>query len=217
MQIKKEHMQLYIVTDRTWLASRKLSEQVEESVHAGATIVQLREKDMEFEEFVKEAKEIKALTKKYQVPFIINDNVEVAIAADADGVHLGQGDGDLVEIRKRLGSGRVIGISAHNVEEALKAQEAGADYLGVGAVFPTNTKKDANPVTVDLLKAICEVVHIPVVAIGGITKDNIMDLAGSGVDGVAVISAIFAQEDIGEATREMLALSKEMLTLQGRC
>ncbi|HHV11333.1 MAG TPA: thiamine phosphate synthase [Clostridiales bacterium] len=208
MKIKKDHMLLYIVTDRAWLGARQLSEQVEDSLHAGATMVQLREKDMGFGDFVKEAKEIGALTKKYQVPFIINDNVDVAVAADADGVHLGQEDGDLAEIRKRLGKDKIIGISAHNVEEALKAQADGADYLGVGAVFPTDTKKDANPLTLGLLKSICGAVHIPVVAIGGITKDNIMNLAGSGVDGVAVISAIFAQKDIGKATRELLDLSK---------
>ncbi|MDF2514353.1 MAG: thiamine-phosphate diphosphorylase [Herbinix sp.] len=207
MNICKEGMRLYLVTDRTWLKGRQLTDQVEESLRAGVTLVQLREKDMPFHEFLKEAQRIKSLTRQYQVPFIINDNVEIAIASEADGVHLGQEDGDIVQARERLGVHKIIGISVHNVEEALTAQKNGADYIGVGAVFPTNTKKDANSLSLEMLKAICDAVTIPVVAIGGITKDNIMSLKGSGVDGVAVISAILAKQDIAVAAKEMFELS----------
>jgi thiamine-phosphate diphosphorylase len=207
MNICKEDMKLYLVTDRTWLKGRQLTDQVEESLRAGVTLVQLREKDMPFHEFLKEAQRIKSLTRQYQVPFIINDNVEIAIASEADGVHLGQEDGDILQARERLGVHKIIGISVHNVEEALTAQKNGADYIGVGAVFPTNTKKDVNSLSLEMLKAICDAVTIPVVAIGGITKDNIMSLKGSGVDGVAVISAILAKEDIAVAAKEMFELS----------
>jgi thiamine-phosphate diphosphorylase len=207
MNICKEDMRLYLVTDRTWLKGRQLTDQVEESLRAGVTLVQLREKDMPFHEFLKEAQRIKSLTRQYQVPFIINDNVEIAIASEADGVHLGQEDGDILQARERLGVHKIIGISVHNVEEALTAQKNGADYIGVGAVFPTNTKKDVNSLSLEMLKAICDAVTIPVVAIGGITKDNIMSLKGSGVDGVAVISAILAKEDIAVAAKEMFELS----------
>lgn len=211
MRIRKEDMLLYLVTDRTWLKGRSLAAQIEESLQAGATLVQLREKNMPFQEFVEEAHQIRALTREYQIPFIINDEVEVALASQADGVHLGQEDGNITSVRARLGKDKIIGISVHNVAEALEAQQNGADYIGVGAVFPTSTKKDANPLSIDMLKSICEAVTIPVVAIGGITRDNIMQLSGAGVDGVAVISAILAKEDISEATKEMLKLSRLMI------
>jgi thiamine-phosphate pyrophosphorylase len=211
MKIRKEDMLLYLVTDRTWLRGRPLSAQVEASLQAGATLVQLREKNLEFREFLDEAHRIRTLTRQYQVPFVINDNVDIAIASDADGVHLGQADGDITAAREKLGEDKIIGISAHNVEEALAAQKSGADYIGVGAIFPTSTKKDAEPLDVDRLRSICDTVTIPVVAIGGITKENILKLKGTGVDGVAVISAIFASEDIGEATEELLELSKDMI------
>lgn len=213
--IRKEDMRLYLVTDRSWLKGQQLSDQVEESLKAGATMVQLREKNMLFHQFLDEAHRIRVLTRQYQVPFIINDNVEIAIASDADGVHLGQKDGDITLARVRLGKNKIIGISTHNVEEAIAAEKNGADYIGVGAVFPTSTKKDANPLTVDILREICEAVTIPVVAIGGITKDNIMKLKGSGVDGVAVISAIFSREDITEATKEMFQLSGNIIRKEG--
>ena len=214
MRIRKEDMLLYLVTDRTSLKGRSLAAQIEESLQAGATLVQLREKNMPFQEFVEEAHQIRALTREYQIPFIINDEIEVALASEADGVHLGQEDGNITSARARLGKDKIIGISVHNVPEALEAQQNGADYIGVGAVFPTSTKKDANPLSIDMLKSICEAVTIPVVAIGGITRDNIMQLSGAGVDGVAVISAILAKEDISEATKEMLKLSR--LMIQGK-
>ncbi len=211
MRARNEDMLLYLVTDRTWLKGDSLAAQIEESLRAGATMVQLREKNMPFQEFVEEAHQIRTLTRKYQIPFIINDEIEVALASNADGVHLGQEDGNITSARACLGEDKIIGISVHNVEEALEAQQNGADYIGVGSVFPTSTKKDANPLGMDMLRAICDAVTIPVVAIGGITRDNIMQLSGSGVDGVAVISAILAQEDIGEATKEMLKLSRYMI------
>ncbi len=211
MKICKEDMLLYLVTDRTWLRGRQLSAQVEASLKAGATLVQLREKNVTFQEFLDEAHRIRILTRQYQVPFIINDNVEIAIVSGADGLHLGQEDGDIGAARVRLGEEKIIGISVHNVDEAIAAQKSGADYIGVGAIFPTSTKKDAEPLNVDVLRLICESVTIPVVAIGGITRDNILKLKGTGVNGVAVISAIFASEDIGEATKELLELSSDMI------
>jgi thiamine-phosphate pyrophosphorylase len=211
-KIKKEDMLLYVVTDRTWLGENSLIKQVEESVKAGATFIQLREKNLSYMEFVKTAKEIKTVTDRYKVPFVINDNVNVALEADADGVHIGQGDEDIKTVREKLGKYKIIGLSAHNAEEAKKAQEMGADYIGVGAVFNTATKSDVNQVSFETLKEICQSVHIPVVAIGGISKSNIHKLSGSGADGVAVVSAIFAQPDIGKATTELLKLSKLMVT-----
>jgi thiamine-phosphate pyrophosphorylase len=210
MKLKKEDMLLYIVTDRSWLGEVSLADQVEVILKAGATCLQLREKDLPFEDFVSEAKKIKNITDQYRIPFVINDNVDVAIAVDADGVHLGQGDEGIEEVRKRLGTDKIIGLSAHNVEEALNAEKSGADYIGVGATFTTTTKKDANSVPLEILSDICQAVRVPIVAIGGISKNNIMQLAGTGVDGVAVISAIFAQPDLGAATRELLDLAKRM-------
>lgn len=211
LKLDKNTMLLYAITDRTWLREYSLVEQVEETVKAGATFIQLREKDISFEKFVEIAREIKKITDADKVPFVINDNVDVAIAINADGVHIGQNDEEILNVRKRLGQDKIIGLSAHTVEEAIKAEKNGADYIGVGAVFTTSTKLDANRVTHEKLKEICKAVTIPVVAIGGITKDNIAQLSGSGVDGVSVISAIFAQTDIGKATKELLQLSKQMV------
>ncbi len=210
MQIKKEDMLLYVVTDRTWLGDNTLAKQVKETLISGATMIQMREKEISFEEFEAEAKEIIKLTKHYKVPFIINDRIDVAIAVDADGVHLGQGDEGIKATREKLGYDKIIGLSAHSVKEALAAQESGADYIGVGAVFNTNTKSDANTINIDTLKEICNSVSIPVVAIGGISKDNISKLYGTGVDGVAVISAIFAQSNIMKATEDMLELVNKL-------
>lgn len=211
MKISKKDMLLYVVTDRSWLGNKSLTEQVENALEGGATLIQLREKEITFEEFVSIAKEIKAITDRYQVPFIINDNLEVALAVNADGVHIGQGDEDIKIAREKLGQSKIIGLSAHNVEEALKAVKQGADYIGVGAVFGSSTKLDANTITYETVQNICKAVEIPVVAIGGITKDNIHKLTGTGVDGVAVISAVFAQPDIKRATMELLTLSKQMV------
>lgn len=194
---------LYGVTDRGCLKERTLLEAVREALEGGATIIQLREKQLSYKLFLKEAREIKELTDAYQVPLIINDNVELAKEVDAAGVHIGQEDASLTEARKMLGEDKIIGVSAHNLEEAKKAESCGANYLGVGAVFPTSTKKDATPLTKEMLQAICEGVSIPVVAIGGITKENMDTLKGTGIKGVALVSAIFGQEEILPATKEL--------------
>ncbi len=211
MKFDKEAMLLYAITDRTWLGYQTLAEQVEEALKGGATCMQLREKDLDADSFMEEAIIIKELCQKYKVPFIINDNVELAVACDADGVHVGQGDMPVAEVRKRIGADKILGVSAQTIEQAKKAQQDGADYLGVGAVFTTSTKKDANTVTKEMLNKICEEVSIPVVAIGGISKFNLMQLKGSGIDGVAVVSAIFASSDIEQSTKELLMLSKQMV------
>jgi thiamine-phosphate pyrophosphorylase len=211
LKLDKASMLLYVVTDRTWLGNSNLKDQVEQAIKAGATFVQLREKDLDFDEFVKLAAEIKEVTDRYKVSFVINDHVDIAVAVNADGVHIGQSDEAIISARQKLGEGKIIGLSAHTVAEAMKAQQSGANYIGVGAVFSTTTKLDANTVTAETLKEICQAVNIPVVAIGGISKHNILELSGTGVDGVAVISAIFAQEDISKATSELLLLSKQMV------
>ncbi len=212
MRCDKKDLLLYAVTDRSWLGEETLYSQVEKVLKGGATFLQLREKNLEEAEFLLEAKEIQKLCREYQVPFIINDNVDIALAVDADGVHGVQSDMEAGAVREKLGPDKIIGVSAKNVEQALKAQAQGADYLGVGAVFATTTKTDASEVEYETLKAICEAVDIPVVAIGGISKDNIMKLAGSKVCGVSVISALFAQPDIQKATEEMKALAEEMIS-----
>lgn len=204
-------MQLYVVTDRSWLNGKCLVEQVEETLKAGATFIQLREKDISHEVFIALAREVKALTDYYKVPFVINDDIEVALEIDADGVHIGQEDMTLLEAREKLGPDKIIGVSAHNLEEAMEAEALGANYLGVGAVFNTSTKLDASTVGLETLKEICSHVTLPVVAIGGISKNNIMKLSGTGVDGVAVISAIFAQPDITRATQELLTSVRQMV------
>lgn len=210
MKVNKNAMTLYAVTDRTWTTDKTLMQQVKEALEGGITFLQLREKHLEEDEFIKEAKEMKELAAKYQVPFVINDNIKVALAVDADGVHIGQDDMSVEEARKLLGDDKIIGVSAHNVKEARKAQEGGADYLGVGAVCATSTKKDANVVSKEEIKKIRDSVDIPIVAIGGIKKENISTLKGTNVDGVAVVSAIFGAENIVEDTKELLTIVKEM-------
>lgn len=210
MKCVKEDLLLYAVTDRSWLQGESLSTQVEKALKGGTTFVQLREKKLDKEHFFKEAVEIKELCKKYQVPFVINDDVEIALKVDADGVHVGQRDMEAGDVRAKLGPDKIIGVSVQNVEQAILAQQRGADYLGVGAVFSTTSKDDAIEVDGATLRAICEAVTIPVVAIGGIGRDNILQLSGSGICGVAVISAIFAQEDIEEAARELRRLSERV-------
>ncbi|HAG11848.1 MAG TPA: thiamine phosphate synthase [Desulfotomaculum sp.] len=211
MKLAKNSMLLYAVTDRTWLGKRKLIEQVDDCLKGGATFIQLREKELDYKAFLAEAKEIKTLCHRYNVPFVINDNVDIAAACDADGVHVGQSDMKINEVRARLGGNKIIGISAVTVEQAIIAEQNGADYLGVGAVFSTSTKLDADTVSHITLNAICNAVSIPVVAIGGITSHNILELKGTNIDGVAVISAIFARPDIKAATEELLMLSKEVV------
>lgn len=203
MKCDKKDLLLYAVTDRRWLGGRRLADQVEEALKGGVTFVQLREKDLDEERFLEEAKEIKELCRRYQVPFVINDNVGIAQAVDADGVHVGQSDMEAGDVRARLGQDKIIGVSAQTVEQALLAESRGADYLGVGAVFATGSKADASEVDHETVKAICQAVHIPVIAIGGITRENVGALAGTGVCGAAVISAIFAQEDVEEETRKL--------------
>lgn len=204
-------MLLYAVTDRQWLGDQNLVVQIEEAIQAGVTFVQLREKELDFDSFVALGKEVKAVANRYRVPFIINDAVDVALAIDADGVHVGQGDMQAGDVRSKIGAGKIMGISAHSVEEAISAEQNGADYLGVGAVYDTMTKADANALTFETLQAICEAVTIPVVGIGGISKGNILSLKGSGIDGVAVVSAIFAQADIAAAVKELLPIAEEMV------
>lgn len=211
MNCDKKDLLLYAVTDRAWLGDKTLSWQVEESLKGGATMIQLREKHLDHEHFLKEAKEIKELCRKYQVPFLINDDVDLAVEVDADGVHVGQHDMEAGEVRKKIGPNRILGVSAQTVEQALLAQQAGADYLGVGAVFPTGTKDDADAVSIQTLGEICRAVSIPVVAIGGIGQHNVMQLAGSGICGIAVVSAIYAQPDIQNAASTLRALAKEMV------
>ena len=204
MRLDKKHMLLYAVTDRAWVGTKSLYEQVKEALENGVTCVQLREKELNESDFLKEAKQISTLCKEYKVPFIVNDNVNIAIACKADGIHIGQEDMELTNVRKLVGEDMIIGVSAHTVEEAIKAQEGGADYIGIGAVFATSTKTDVDVLSFETLRSICEAVDIPTVAIGGIKKDNICKLKGSGIDGVAVVSAIFAAKDIATATKELL-------------
>lgn len=211
MKCDKKDLLLYAVTDRYWTGKQTLYQQVEDCLKGGATFVQLREKTLDEENFLKEAVEIQELCRRYNVPFVVNDNVEIAIAMNADGVHVGQSDMEAGDVRSKLGADKIIGVSAQTVEQALLAETRGADYLGVGAVFPTGSKDDADDVSHETLKAICEAVSIPVIAIGGIGAHNVKELSGTGICGIAVISAIFAQPDIESATRKLKNLTQEMV------
>ena len=210
MKLDKSAMLLYAVTDSTWLNGRKLVDDVEDVLKAGATFIQLK-KNATYEETVALAREIKKLTDKYHVPFVIDDNVEAAKEVDADGVHIGQSDTEAKRARDILGENKIIGVSAGNLKEAIDAEKNGADYIGIGAMFDTSTKKDHTDMTFEEAKKITDTVKIPVVAIGGINKNNILELKGTGIDGVAVISAIFAQPDRYSAAKELLELSKEIV------
>lgn len=198
-------LKLYAVTDRRWLKTEELKDQIEMAIKGGITMVQLREKDLDKETFRRESDKIRDLCKNYNIPFIVNDNVEIAIETGADGIHVGQSDMEVGSVRKLIGEDMILGVSAQTVEQALIAESKGADYLGVGAIFPTNSKDDADSVSIEELKAICKAVNIPVVAIGGIDNKNIDKLEGSGIVGVALISAIFGQDNIEEASRKMLS------------
>ena len=211
MNVSKESLLLYAITDRYWLNGRTLYSVVEEALEGGATFLQLREKNLDSEHFLEEAKELQGLCRKYGVPFIINDNVDVALAMGADGIHVGQHDMEAGDVRRLLGPDKILGVSAQTVEQAVLAEKRGADYLGVGAVFPTGAKDDAEEVSHDTVRAICEAVSIPVVAIGGISQKNVMQLSGTGICGIAVISAIFAQKDIREATALLKKSAVEMI------
>jgi len=211
MTCDKKHMLLYAVTDRAWTGTQTLEQQVEAALKGGATCVQLREKELDDAAFLEEAIRLKAICTRYGVPFIVNDNVEVAIRCGADGIHVGQSDMRAGKVRALVGDGMIIGVSADTVEQALAAQAAGADCLGVGAMFPTGTKLDASAVSHETARAICNAVSIPVVAIGGITKANMLQLRGTGVNGVALVSAIFASADIEAECRELRALAEKLV------
>lgn len=201
---------LYLCTDRSFMKTKTLEEAVEQAVKGGCSIVQLREKDCSTKEFLEQALRIKKITQQYNVPLIINDRIDICMAADADGVHLGQEDMPIAQARKLLGEEKIIGASAHNVEEALKAWQEGADYLGVGAIFGTNTKKNTVDTSIETLKEICAKVSIPVVAIGGVGLSNIEKLTGSGVRGVAVVSAIMAAEEPKKAAEKLVIKVREV-------
>ena len=206
-----DELLLYAVTDRAWLGKQTLYEQVEQALKGGATFVQLREKELDSKAFLEEAVEIQGVCRKYRIPFVINDNVGIALKINADGVHVGQDDMEAGNVRALLGKDKILGVSVQTVEQAVLAEQSGADYLGVGAVFHTGSKADAADVSHETLKAICKAVKIPVVAIGGISKQNVLELRGSGICGIAVISAIFAAQDIQSATAELKQLTKQVV------
>lgn len=201
--MRREDLKLYLVTDRSWVGEMSLESQIEEAIKGGVTIVQLREKNIDEKEFLKLASNVKLITDKYNVKLIINDNVEVAKDIDADGVHLGQGDMDILEARRILGDEKIIGISTKTMEQALDAEKKGADYLGVGAVFSTSTKLDAKSIDSEVFKNIYETIKIPIVAIGGISLENISLLRNTKISGVAVVSGILAQKDIKKAAMNL--------------
>ncbi|MDO4315372.1 MAG: thiamine phosphate synthase [Oscillospiraceae bacterium] len=211
MKLKPEQLRLYAVTDRAWAADEDaLLAQIEAAIDGGATMVQLREKHLDNAAFLAEAERFVALCRRKGAVSIINDNVEIAAKTGADGVHVGQEDLEAGRVRELLGPDKIVGVSAHTVEEAQAAQAAGADYLGTGAAFVTGTKTDAKPISRETIRAITAAVDIPVVAIGGISRDNLPELKGCGLDGVAVVSALFARSDVKAAAQELLALSEEM-------
>lgn len=210
MKCDKKTMLLYAVTDRAWTGEQTLYEQVEAAIKGGVTCVQLREKQLDEQAFLQEAKEIAVLCRRYGVPFFVNDNVEIAIQCHADGVHVGQEDMAAQQVRQRVGDGMMIGVSVHSVEEAREAVRNGADCLGVGAVFSTSTKTDVDVLPRETVRDICAAVEVPVVAIGGIHKENLLELSGSGVDGVALVSAIFAAKEIETECRTLRRLSEQM-------
>lgn len=210
MKFNKEQLLLYAVTDRTWVGKQTFYEQVEDALNGGVTLLQLREKEMDEAEFVEEALKVREICQRYQVPLIINDNVNVALKCGADGVHVGIEDTPVAEIRKKAGSDFIIGATAKTVEQARRAEREGADYLGVGAVFPSSTKENALRITTGQLKEICSSVSIPAVAIGGLNFENMEVLTGSGIHGVALVSAIFAAEDI-KMTAEQYKKKVKML------
>ena len=211
MRVKKEAMRLYAVTDRAWLKEgQTLKDEVENAIKGGATFIQLREKNAPYMEVRALALELKELCARYKVPFVIDDDVALAKEVDADGVHIGQSDMELKSARMILGSEKIIGVSADTVDTALAAERRGADYIGVGAVFHTDTKTDATAVSREVIRNITGAVTIPVVAIGGIKKDNVRELGGLGLDGIAVVSAIFAADDVYTAAKELRNISDEV-------
>lgn len=210
MKLTNEMLRLYAVTDRSWLRGQTLCEQVEQALAGGATLVQLREKELDEEAFLREAIELAKLCHRYGVPLLINDNVDIAKRSGADGVHVGQDDMEAASVRSILGSDMIVGVTAKTVEQALRAQDAGADYLGSGAVFGSATKLNAKPMTKELLKSICNAVSIPVAAIGGISRENIYELSETGIAGVAVVSGIFAADDIEAECRYLRSAAEQI-------
>ena len=211
MKLTKEMLRLYAVTDRSWLRGQTIYEQVEQALIGGATMVQLREKELDDESFLREAVELAKLCHRYGVPLLINDTVAIARRSSADGVHVGQDDMEAASVRSILGSDMIVGVTAKTVEQAIRAQEAGADYLGSGAVFGSATKLNAKPMTKELLNTICHSVTIPVVAIGGINRHNILELAGTDISGVAVVSGIFAASDIEAECRHLRSIVQQII------
>ena len=210
MKFSRESLRLYAVTDRTWLNGRTLGQVVEEAISGGATLIQLREKDAGYEVFKYQALEIQRLCRKHDIPFIVNDNVALAQDINADGVHVGQDDMNAKDVRALIGTSKILGVSVQTPEEAILAEAMGADYLGAGAVFHTGSKSDAVDITHEALREICRAVNIPVVAIGGINALNAHELSGSGIAGLAVISAIFASPDIMGAAQELRSIAEEI-------
>lgn len=211
MKVSRKSLLLYGITDRAWLNGRILYDVVEDSIKGGVSFLQLREKELAYDEFLKEAIEIKALTDKYKIPFVINDNIDVALACNADGVHVGQTDMQAGRVRRLIGDDKILGVSVQTVQEAKIAIDNGADYLGVGAMFPTSTKLDADVMSMEALKQICESVSIPVVAIGGINETNMLKLKGTHIAGVSIISAIYAKQDVYAASKQLLELAKQIV------
>lgn len=211
MEFNKNMLLLYAVTDQSWIGSQTLYDQIESAIKGGVTLVQLREKKLDEESFIKEAKEIKELCHKYGIPLLINDSVEVALKSGADGVHVGKDDMSVSEIRSKVGKDFIIGATAKTVEQARFAEKAGADYLGVGAVFPSPTKSNAIRITYEQLKEIALSVDIPSVAIGGINLENALEIKDSGVNGIAVVSSLFSSNDIEKAAKDLRALAKEII------
>ncbi len=209
MNFTAKNLLLYAVTDRAWVGRQTLLEQIEDALRGGVTLVQLREKDLPQPDFIREAAQVTALCHRYGVPLIVNDSLEVALKSGADGVHVGIEDQPVAEIRRRVGKDWIIGATAKTVEQARAAQAAGADYLGVGAVFPSPTKKNAIRITTQQLREICSSVAIPCVAIGGISRENLPTLAGGGMAGFALVSAIFSQPDIAAACRDLKSLAEQ--------
>ena len=214
MKFSKDMLLLYAVTDRSWTQNQTLYEQIEAALKGGVTIVQLREKNLPEEEFIAEAIRVKELCSRYNVPLIINDNADVALKSGADGVHVGIEDTPVAELRRKVGKDFIIGATAKTVEQAQTAEKAGADYLGVGAVFPSPTKKNAIRITAEKLKEICSSVSVPAVAIGGISLDNVSEIKGCGMSGIAVVSAIFAADDVRKAASELKAKAKEVTNMK---
>lgn len=206
MKFYRDMLKLYLVTDRQWLNGRKLTDDLEKAILGGVTIIQLREKNLSDEEFIKVANEVKKLCQKYDIPLIINDNLNVALAIDSDGIHIGQDDIPASIVRKKIGPDKILGVSAHNLKEALLARHDGADYIGVGAIFPTETKNDATIVTLDKLQKICDRIDIPVVAIGGINIDNISKLKNINIAGIAVVSEIMKANDIMATSNQLVRM-----------